>query len=577
MINGEHFTCVHSIDFFKLNHNCRVNIVEKIWLKSYPKEIGHEINTSQTPTLLELFEQTFDRFGNNTAFVNMGKSLTFRQLDLQSKSFAAYLQKLGLKQGDAVAIMMPNLLQYPVAMMAIIRAGLVVVNVNPQYTPRELKHQLNDSGAKAIIIIENFASTLATVVEETEIEHVFLTKLGDMQSLPKKWLINFAVKHVKKIVPKFVIQNTIDFMTAVHQGVALEYKRPTVLSQDLAFLQYTGGTTGVAKGAMLTQQNIVANLEQISAFLDPLITSDKEVIVTALPLYHIFALVANCLAFVKYGCTNVLITDPRDIQGFIKTLSRSKFTAITGVNTLFNALLNMPEFHQLDFSHLKFGLGGGMAIQRSVAERWYDSTKTVLLEGYGLTECSPVVTCNPHNIDAYTGSIGLPLPSTEIRLVDDNGEKVKATETGEMQVRGPQVMKGYFNQPEATAEVINSEGWLSTGDIASVDEGGFFKIVDRKKDMILVSGFNVYPNEIEDVVASLTNVIEVAAIGVPHDVSGEIVKLFIVSANDDLSENDVIQHCRTHLTAYKVPKIIEFREELPKSNVGKILRRELRG
>ncbi len=550
--------------------------MEKIWLKSYPQGIEHEINTEQMPTLVELFEQTFSRFKNNTAFINMGKSLSFQQLDNYSRNFAAYLQKLGLKQGDAVAIMMPNLLQYPVAMVAIIRAGLVVVNVNPQYTPRELKHQLNDSGAKAIIIVENFASTLEKVVAETEIKHVFLTKLGDMQSLPKKWLINFAVKHVKKIVPAFAIPNTINFITAIRQGSTLEYKRPTVSLQDLAFLQYTGGTTGVAKGAMLTQQNIVANLEQISAFLDPLITSDKEVIVTALPLYHIFALVANCLAFVKYGCTNVLITDPRDIEGFIKTLSRTKFTAITGVNTLFNALLNKPEFHQLDFSHLKFGLGGGMAIQRSVAERWYSSTETVLLEGYGLTECSPVVTCNPHNIDAYTGSIGLPLPSTEIRLVNDNGEKIKTAEAGEMQVRGPQVMKGYFNRPEATAEVINNEGWLSTGDIATVDEQGYFKIVDRKKDMILVSGFNVYPNEIEDIIALLDDVVEVAAVGVPHDVSGELIKVFIVKNDKDLSEQKIISHCRDNLTAYKIPKLIEFREELPKSNVGKILRRELR-
>ncbi|MCW8832202.1 MAG: AMP-binding protein [Colwellia sp.] len=550
--------------------------MEKIWLKSYPENINHEIDTSEAPTLLALFEQTFAKFENNTAFKNMGQSLTFKQLDIQSRHFAAYLQHSGLKQGDAVAIMMPNLLQYPVAMMAILRAGLVVVNVNPQYTPRELKHQLNDAGAKAIIIIENFAATFESVAAETGVKQVFLTKLGDMQSLPKKWLINFAVKHVKKIVPQFSIPNTVCFTNAIKQGASLDYKRPTVSPQDLAFLQYTGGTTGVAKGAMLTQQNIVANLEQISAFLDPLITSDKEVVVTALPLYHIFALVANCLAFVKYGCTNVLITDPRDIDGFIKELSRVNFTAITGVNTLFNALLNQDAFHKLDFSQLKFGLGGGMAIQRVVAERWFKSTNTVLLEGYGLTECSPVVTCNPHNIDAYTGSIGLPLPSTEIRLVDENGEQVNGSAAGEMQVRGPQVMKGYFNRPEATAEVIDSEGWLSTGDIASVDDKGFFKIVDRKKDMILVSGFNVYPNEIEDIVASLDNVVEVAAIGVPHEVSGEIVKLFAVKANDDLSENDVIEHCRAHLTAYKVPKMVEFRQSLPKSNVGKILRKDLR-
>ena len=563
----------HSV---KQNISCRAYIVEKTWLKSYPKGIKPEINTQQLPTLLEVFEQSFSRFKNNTAFINMGKKLSFQQLENHSKNFAAYLQTLGLKQGDAVAIMMPNLLQYPVAMMAIIRAGLVVVNVNPQYTPRELKHQLKDSGAKAIILVENFAAMLEKVLAETDIEHVFLTKLGDMQSLPKKWLVNFAVKHVKKMVPPFIIQNTISFMTAIDKGETLAYKRPTVSGQDLAFLQYTGGTTGVAKGAMLPHQNVVSNLEQISAFLDPLITSDKEVVVTALPLYHIFALVANCLAFVKYGCTNVLITDPRDIDGFIKELSRINFTAVTGVNTLFNALLNKPEFYLLDFSHLKFGLGGGMAIQRSVAERWYDSTKTVLLEGYGLTECSPVVTCNPHNIDAYTGSIGLPLPSTEIRLVNDKGEKVKADESGEMQVRGPQVMKGYFNRPEATAEVLDNDGWLSTGDIACVDEKGFFKIVDRKKDMILVSGFNVYPNEIEDIVALLDSVIEVAAIGIPHEVSGEIIKIFVVKSDKTLSEQDIILHCRNNLTAYKIPKLIEFRDDLPKSNVGKILRKELR-
>ncbi|MDX2369171.1 MAG: AMP-binding protein [Colwellia sp.] len=550
--------------------------MEKVWLKRYPAEVAQEVFPEECPTMLELFDKAFVGFKDKTAFINMSAKLSYRELDEKSHDFAAYLQNSGFEQGDAIAIMMPNLLQYPVAMIGILRAGLIVVNVNPNYTARELKHQLNDSNAKAIIILENFACTLEEVVEETSIKQVFTTKIGDMLPKMKGGIVNFTVKYIKKMVPNFKLAQVTSFNYAVKSGSLMSYKRPKIGAENLAFLQYTGGTTGVSKGAMLSHRNIIANLEQISAFVAPLLTVGEDTVVTALPLYHIFALVANCLTFLKFGCTNLLITDPRNMNDFVKELARVKFNAITGVNTLFNGLLNTPKFHQLDFSHLKFGLGGGMAVQHSVAKRWQETTDTVLMEGYGLTECSPVVTCNPHNIDGYTGSIGLPLPSTDVRLVDDNGIIVDLGQPGEMQVKGPQVMQGYYNRPEETAEVINEDGWLSTGDIATVDKQGFFKIVDRKKDMILVSGFNVYPNEIEDVVAELDEVLEVAAVGVSHEVSGEIVKLYIVKSNQDLSADDVIQHCRNNLTAYKIPKLIEFKSELPKSNVGKILRRELR-
>lgn len=550
--------------------------MNKIWLEQYPEGVPSEIDPDKFISLVELFEQAFLEYKDKTAFINMDVKLTYGELDQKSHQFSAYLQNQGLIKGDAVAIMMPNLLQYPIAMMGILRAGLIVVNVNPNYTSRELKHQLNDSGAKAIIIAVNYAKTLENIIKDTSVEQIYLTHIGDMLPKPKRWIVNFVIKHVKKMVPRFKLNKVTSFTKAINCGAGMSYKRPVLMSQDLAFLQYTGGTTGVSKGAMLTHQNVVVNLEQISAFLSPLLSPGKDVIVTALPLYHIFALVANCLTFVKYGCTNLLITDPRDMQNFVKELGKVKFTAITGVNTLFNGLLNTPSFIQLDFSNLKFGLGGGMAVQRPVAERWQKQTGSVLIEGYGLTECSPVVTCNPPNIVGYTGSIGLPLPSTEIRLIDESGQVVSLGQAGEIQVRGLQVMKGYFNRSEETAEVLSEDGWLSTGDIATVDRNGFFKIVDRKKDMILVSGFNVYPNEIEEIVAGLSGVVEVAAIGIPHDVTGETVKLFIVSNNERLCEEDIIQHCRENLTGYKMPKVIEFRDELPKTNVGKILRRELR-
>lgn len=549
--------------------------MEKIWLKNYAEGIAEEINADRCPSVMHIFEEAVAKYADKVAFLNMGKSLTFSEVDRLSKQFAAYLQSSGLKKGDAVAIMMPNLLQYPIALFGVLRAGMVVVNVNPMYTNRELKHQLNDSGAKAIVIVENFAHTLAEVVADTPVKQVLTTQIGDMLPVPKRWIVNFVIKRVKKMVPEFSLPGAKSFLSTLSEGARAQYQRPELHGDDLAFLQYTGGTTGVSKGAMLTHRNMVGNLEQVSSFLELLIEKGEEMIVTALPLYHIFALTANCLTFVKFGCANLLITNPRDMPGFVKELSENPFTMMTGVNTLFNGLLNTPGFKELDFSNFKLALGGGAAVQRPVAERWHEVTGRVLLEGYGLTECSPVVTVNPPDLERYKGSIGVPLPSTDIRLIDDEGNEVPMGEAGEMFVKGPQVMKGYFNRPEATEEILN-DGWLATGDIAKCDEEGYFYIVDRKKDMILVSGFNVFPNEIEEVAAMMDEVIEAAAVGVPHEVSGEVVKLFVVKKDPGLTEAMVIEHCRKHLTGYKVPKLIEFKEELPKSNVGKILRRELR-
>ena len=550
--------------------------MEKIWLKRYPEGVPNNISVELFPSLISLFEQAFSDYRDNTAFINMGQEMSYGELDKKSRDFAAYLQHLGLEKGDGVALMMPNLLQFPIAMIGILRAGLTVINVNPNYTARELKHQLNDSNAQAIIIIENFAHTLQQVVAKTQVKHVILSGIGDMLPRPKNWLVNFTIRHIKKMVPDFSLRQTSSFCQALKQGAKQSYQRPKLTGSDLAFLQYTGGTTGVSKGAMLSHQNILANLEQISAFLSPLISTGKDTVVTALPLYHIFALVANCLIFLKYGCANLLITDPRNMSAFVKALGKVRFTAITGVNTLFNGLLNTPEFARLDFSQLKFGLGGGMAVQKPVAERWQQTTGSVLIEGYGLTECSPLVTCNPYDIQGYTGSIGLPLPSTEVRLVDEAGKPVRQGQAGEMQVRGRQVMQGYYNRPKATAEILDAHGWLSTGDIATMDEQGFFKIVDRKKDMILVSGFNVFPNEIEEVVAKLENVIEAAAIGIPHANSGEVVKLFVVRNSERLSKEDIMLHCRENLTAYKVPRRVVVLDSLPRSLIGKVLRREIR-
>jgi len=549
--------------------------VEKIWLKNYAKGLAEEINADRSASLMHIFEESVSKYANKTAFINMGQSLTYSELDKQSRFFAACLQSRGMKKGDAVAVMMPNLLQYPIALFGILRAGLVVVNVNPMYTNRELKHQLNDSGAKAIVIVENFAHTLAEVIQETPVETVITTQIGDLLPVPKRWLVNFVIKNVKKMVPDFSLPQAINFNAVLREGQRANYTRPELTGEDLAFLQYTGGTTGVSKGAMLTHRNMVGNLEQVSGLLELVIEEGNEMIVTALPLYHIFALTANCLTFLKYGCQNLLITNPRDMEGFVKELSKHPFTMLTGVNTLFNGLLNTTGFHELDFRRLKLSLGGGAAVQKPVAERWAEVTGVVLLEGYGLTECSPVVTVNPPDLEKYKGSIGIPLPSTEIRLLDDDGNEVASGESGEMYVRGPQVMLGYLNRPEATQEILQ-DGWLATGDVARCDDDGYFYIVDRKKDMILVSGFNVFPNEIEEVAAMMDEIVEAAAVGVPHEVSGEVVKLFVVSSDKTLKQENVIDHCRQHLTGYKVPKLVEFRDELPKTNVGKILRRELR-
>ena len=554
----------------------RSDSLNKVWLKRYPADVPAEINADRYTSLVDLFEHAAERYADQVAFVNMGQPMTYRQLEQQSRAFAAWLQQgLQLKQGDRVALMMPNLLQYPVALFGVLRAGMVVVNVNPLYTPRELKHQLVDSGASAIVIVSNFAHTLEKVVAETPVKHVMLTRMGDQLAPVKARLVNFVVKYVKKLVPKYHLPGAVTFRTALQQGAQMSYQRPTVTNDDLAFLQYTGGTTGMAKGAMLTHRNMQANLEQTKATYGKLLRPGKEQVVTALPLYHIFALTVNGLLFLDLGGTNLLITNPRDIPGFVKALSKFPFTAITGVNTLFNALLNDDNFNKLDFSTLRLSAGGGMAVQKAVAERWEKLTGHYLLEGYGLTECSPLVSVNPYDITCHTGSIGLPVPSTDIRIVDDEDKDVVPGEPGELCIRGPQVMSGYWQRPDATEEVLKN-GWLHTGDVVTVDSEGFIRIVDRKKDMILVSGFNVYPNEIEDVLMQHEKVREAAAIGVPSDLSGEAVKVCIVKKDASLTKEEVLAHCRRQLTGYKVPKIIEFRDELPKTNVGKILRRELR-
>nr|WP_290442217.1 long-chain-fatty-acid--CoA ligase FadD [Pseudoalteromonas sp. CnMc7-37] len=526
-------------------------------------------------SLLDLFEKSFADYSDLPAFTNMGKVLTYSELDSATKRVASYIQNdLGLKKGDKVAVMMPNLLQTPVTILGILRAGCVVVNVNPLYTVRELEHQLNDSESSAIFILANFADTLEKALPKTNVKHIVVTQVGDMVGGLKKHIVNFVVKHVKKMVPSYSLPNVIKFADTL-AGNEASYKKPDVDLNDLAFLQYTGGTTGVSKGAMLSHGNMVGNLEQVSGCLDNVLDRGKEVVITALPLYHIFALTANCLTFMKYGGLNVLITNPRDMPGFVKELAQHKFTAVTGVNTLFNGLLNTPGFAELDFSSLKMSLGGGMAVQRPVAEKWQAVTKTKLMEGYGLTECAPLVTVSPYDLEGYNGSIGLPAPSTDIKLMLENGEEAAKGEPGELWVKGPQVMQGYYNRPDATAECLK-DGWFATGDIATYDDEGFFYIVDRKKDMIIVSGFNVFPNEIEEVVAMHDGVLEVAAIGIPHEVSGEQVKVFVVKKDQSLTEKDIIKHCRDNLTNYKVPKLVEFRDELPKTNVGKILRRALK-
>ncbi|RCW26923.1 long-chain acyl-CoA synthetase [Vibrio parahaemolyticus] len=551
--------------------------MDKPWLSRYPSDVPETINPEQYESLVEMFELSVQKYADQPAFMNMGSVMTFRKLEERSRAFAAYLQnELKLQKGDRVALMMPNLLQYPVALFGILRAGCIAVNVNPLYTPRELEHQLNDSGATTIVIVSNFANTLEQIVDKTPVKHVVLTSLGQMLPRAKGTIVDFVVKYVKGMVPKYDLPGAISMRQALRKGRRLQYVKPFMSGDDIAFLQYTGGTTGVAKGAILTHRNMIANVLQAKGAYGPVLSPGRELVVTALPLYHVFALTVNCLLFVEMGGRNLLITNPRDIPGFVKELQKHPFTAITGVNTLFNALINNEDFHELDFSNLRLAVGGGMAVQRSVAERWQKTTGCYLLEGYGLTECSPLVAAYPHDLVEYNGSIGLPVPSTEVRIVDEEGNALPNTETGELQVRGPQVMQGYWQRPEATKDTINEDGWLSTGDIVKFDDEGFLHIVDRKKDMILVSGFNVYPNEIEDVVALHGKVLEVAAIGQPHEVSGELVKIYVVKRDPSLTKDEVITHCRQHLTGYKVPKLVEFREDLPKTNVGKILRRVLR-
>uniref|UniRef100_Q0HUG3 Long-chain-fatty-acid--CoA ligase n=1 Tax=Shewanella sp. (strain MR-7) TaxID=60481 RepID=Q0HUG3_SHESR len=551
--------------------------MDQPWINHLPKDVPAEINVDQYSSLVDMFETAVAKYADQPAFINMGATLTYRKLEERSRAFAAYLQnELKLQKGDRVALMMPNLLQYPIALFGILRAGMVVVNVNPLYTPRELKHQLVDSGAKAIVVVSNFARTLEEVVEQTPVKSVIITSLGDQLSAPKRTLVNFVVKYIKKLVPKYDLPHALSMRETLSRGRRMQYVKPVITGDDLAFLQYTGGTTGVSKGAMLTHRNVVANVLQANGAYSPALRDGSEFVVTALPLYHIFALTVNCLLFLHKGSQNLLITNPRDIPGFVAELKKYPFTALTGVNTLFNALVNSSDFAELDFSRLKLSIGGGMAVQKAVADKWQSITKTRLLEGYGLTEASPLLTCCPYNLDGYNGSIGFPAPSTLIQVRDDAGNVLPQGETGELFGKGPQIMKGYWQRPEETAKVIDKDGWLATGDIGYMDEQGFFYIVDRKKDMILVSGFNVFPNEVEEVVALHPKVIEVAAVGVPNDASGELVKVFVVAKDKSLTADDIIKHCRAHLTGYKVPKLVEFRDELPKTNVGKILRRELR-
>jgi long-chain acyl-CoA synthetase len=547
------------------------------WLASYPAGVPAEIDLDEFPSIVSILETSCDRYRTHVAFENMGRELTYDDIDRLSRDFAAYLiHVVKLKKGDRVALMLPNVLQYPVAIFGVLRAGMTVVNTNPMYTARELKHQLVDSGASAILVLDNFASVLAEVVKETPVRHVMTTGVGDMLGFPKGAIVNFVLKYVKKAVPEYDLPGAVRFNDALARGRGKPLPEIDVQPGDIAFLQYTGGTTGVAKGAMLTHRNLVANMQQASVWIGTNAKPGAEHIITALPLYHIFALTANCLVFMKFGGVNHLITNPRDMPGFVKSMSKIPFTAITGVNTLFNGLLNTPGFDQLDFSRLHLSLGGGMAVQRAVADRWKQVTGNTLIEAYGLTETSPACCMNPLDLAEYNGAIGLPIPSTIVCVQDEDGRELPHGEVGELCVKGPQVMKGYWQRPEETAKVMTADGWLRTGDMAKMDDQGFFFIVDRKKDMILVSGFNVYPNEIEDVIATHPGVLEVAAVGVPDEKSGEAVKVVIVKKDPALTAEDIKAHCKTSLTGYKLPRYVEFRSELPKSNVGKILRRELR-
>ena len=552
--------------------------MNKVWLKNYPTGVPAEINPNEYGSLTELLESSCGRFAELDAYTSLGRTVTYAEFDRDARDFAAWLQQSAkLQRGDRIAIMLPNVLQYPVALFGALRAGITVVNVNPMYTPRELRHQLRDSGAEAIVVLENFAHTLQEVIADTSVRAVITTQVGDMLPALKAVVVNLLLKHVKRMVPAWRIEQAVPWKRALEEGAARGLEEVAVDREDVAFLQYTGGTTGVAKGAVLTHANMVANLEQTSAWMRGVLVEGAEIVVTPLPLYHVFSLTANCLTFLRWGANNLLITNPRDLPSFIKQLRRTRFTAITGVNTLFNALLNAPAMRDVDTKALKVAVAGGMAVQRAVAARWQEQTGVALIEGYGLTEASPIVCANPLDSKAFSGAAGLPFPSTEVAIRDESGRELALGEAGEVCVRGPQVMKGYWNRPEDTADVLSADGWLRTGDIGLFDAKGYLRIIDRKKDLIVVSGFKVFPNEVEDVAALHPAVLESAAIGVPDERSGEAVKLIAVLKDPSLTEAALIEHCRRHLTGYKVPKLVEFRREpLPKTPIGKVLRRVLR-
>lgn len=552
--------------------------MEKTWLHHYPSSVPQDISgdLAKYKSILDVYDEAVKKFLDRPAYTNLNYTLTFRELDERASRFASFLQhELRLKKGDRIAIQMPNLLQFPVAAFGAMKAGLIIVNTNPLYTASEMSHQFRDSGAKAVVILANFANHLEKILKETQVESVVITEVGDSLPMPKRLIVNTVVKYVKKMVPSYKIAHAYTFNQALELGAIRPYEKVTCSHEDIAFLQYTGGTTGVAKGAVLTHKNIVANVLQMCAWMRPTLREGEEICMTALPMYHIFSLTVNCLGLMKYGAQNILITNPRDIPAFIKDMKKYPFTILTGVNTLFNALMHHPEFTSINFSKVKICVAGAMALQKAVSDKWKQLTGQPVVEGYGLTEASPIVCCNPIDGTDRVGTIGLPLPNTDIRLLDDDGNDVKAGEPGELCVQGPQVMREYWQRPDETAKIFE-KGWLRTGDIATVDHDGFFRIVDRKKDMILVSGFNVYPNEVEDAVATHPGVLEVAAIGVPDEHSGEIVKIVVVKKDPNVTADELIAHARKTLTGYKVPKLVEFRTELPKTNVGKILRRALR-
>lgn len=550
----------------------------KPWLNHYPKGLPVHIDETAYPSVTAIFQSTIDAYGDRAAFILMGKSISFKQLGDQAEAFGAYLHSRGLEPGDRIVLMMPNILQYPIAMLGALKAGLILVNTNPLYTPREMLHQINDSGAKAIVIAENFAANLEKILPETGLKVVITTSIGEMLGFPKGAIVNFVIRKVKRMVPAFNIPNTVSFTDCVKEGKKFTIKPHSSHPDDVVIYQYTGGTTGLSKGAMLTNKNLVSNMLMMKYFIGCFYDTPKQgaYAICPLPLYHIFAFTVNVLALSALGYTNVLVVNARDIKSVLKTFKEYPIALMTGINTLYNAMMNHPDFGSVDFSHLKVSVGGGMAVQRAVAERWQKLTGVPLCEGYGMTESSPVASANPLDGSGKLGSIGIPMPSTEMRVVNDQGEALPIGEVGEIQIKGPQVMKGYYNKPEETAKTITADGWLCTGDMGLMHEDGYFQIVDRKKDMILVSGFNVYPNEVEDVIAMMPEVAEVAAVGVPDDRSGEVVKVFVVKKDANLNEQSVLDHCRKNLTNYKVPKHVEFRSELPKTNVGKILRRALR-